>query len=983
MRRFKFGRWLLLAVTVAVLIVGGRSLSAQSITAIPFEPQLAVEEQRSGEAIAHASESELFNEALDWIAAAEQAYHQRNFLDASAKIDEAIRRLETLSPTVDQQDKLALSLDLSGAISFDRSRFAEALIAWQEAADIYGVLAGTEARMHLRSNRVNQAQALQSNGQFEQACEILLQNVELKDFSCEAVSRAIVKYHKVQELGPDETVEIDSSETVIINRLIHQPVTDWIDVHTRLNLGDLLRKGGHFESAIEVLQRLQRNDVELSKEDRGEILLALANTVRSQGDFKRAQAAAGLGIQFSANFCPSLNGVKKSEDWPELYKTAIHSYDEIHQTFGTDSEIGLKAWINSENLQLALDPDIERIAIEMRSFTPEQIRNPRLQKSLLNYAQLFRCYAQAARDAGDPNKTRLTTKPLALWQDLFTNYLQQAIDLVEAIVNTNQIQGNSQILSYGYGYLGEFKEFEYNTLNLESSAQKNEGSQDPLLISARDLTEQALQWVGDSDILRYQWLWQMGRILHLAPTKKLKLDALDYYQSAYAALQSLRNDLVAFNQSIQYDFRDRVEPLYREYVDLLLTPEIPGNEISQDRLKDARKAIESLQLAELDQFFQDDCTQFANTDVGTVDDKAAFFFTIFLHDRLEIIVSIPDQDNLLHKPIQENPEEFGSFESTISSLQTILSGGKATQNFKKNSSQVYDWLIRPFLADLQADQIKTLVFSLDDVLQGLPIAALLDNSSDKPEYLIDKDFLLAVVPSSRIFPPRKIRNVNIKILGAALSDFEKYGDTWPDLRYTEPEICNIKLNFCLLKQEIKKETCPGDDGSCKRMKTLLAQGFDKETLKKELQSGEFSIVHIATHGQFSSDQNETFLLAADDKLHLQELAEMFDSIPEEKRRQLELLVLSACKTAEGNSRAALGMAGMALRSGAQSTIASLWSVEDRSTMELMGEFYNALKQSPEQGKAYALREAQLSLKQQTRYSDPSYWAPFVLIGNWL
>ncbi|GAA6616908.1 CHAT domain-containing protein [Scytonema sp. NUACC26] len=103
---------------------------------------------------------------------------------------------------------------------------------------------------------------------------------------------------------------------------------------------------------------------------------------------------------------------------------------------------------------------------------------------------------------------------------------------------------------------------------------------------------------------------------------------------------------------------------------------------------------------------------------------------------------------------------------------------------------------------------------------------------------------------------------------------------------------------------------------------------------------------------------------------------------EGKLSPIELLVLSACQTAAGDRRAALGMAGFAVQSGARSTIASLWSVSDLSTASLMIEFYHQLSK-PGVTKAEALRRAQVALLHQEDYNSPYYWVPFVLLGNWL
>ncbi len=97
---------------------------------------------------------------------------------------------------------------------------------------------------------------------------------------------------------------------------------------------------------------------------------------------------------------------------------------------------------------------------------------------------------------------------------------------------------------------------------------------------------------------------------------------------------------------------------------------------------------------------------------------------------------------------------------------------------------------------------------------------------------------------------------------------------------------------------------------------------------------------------------------------------------------IELLVLSACQTAAGDDRAALGLAGVGIKAGARSVIASLGAVSDKATTDLFFNFYGAL-QATELSKAKALRQAQLSLIEDRRYRHPGYWSPFIMIGNWL
>ena len=162
---------------------------------------------------------------------------------------------------------------------------------------------------------------------------------------------------------------------------------------------------------------------------------------------------------------------------------------------------------------------------------------------------------------------------------------------------------------------------------------------------------------------------------------------------------------------------------------------------------------------------------------------------------------------------------------------------------------------------------------------------------------------------------------------------------------------------------------------------LFDEDFTKANLSHEIDRVPFPILHLATHGQFSSDREKTFLLAWDQRITLSDLDDLLRS-RRQQSEPIELMVLSACQTAEGDDRAALGLAGMALRSGARSTLATLWAVNDESTAALMAEFYQFLEDT-DLSKAEALRLAQIKILQNPKFSHPYYWSPFVLIGNWL
>ena len=138
---------------------------------------------------------------------------------------------------------------------------------------------------------------------------------------------------------------------------------------------------------------------------------------------------------------------------------------------------------------------------------------------------------------------------------------------------------------------------------------------------------------------------------------------------------------------------------------------------------------------------------------------------------------------------------------------------------------------------------------------------------------------------------------------------------------------------------------------------------------------------MASHAQIDREAKDSFLLTYDGRLTMDGL-ERFIKLSRFREKPVELLTLSACSTAAGDERAALGLAGIAIKAGARTALASLWFINDESTSILVSRFYEQLGR-PNTSMAEALRQAQLSLLAERRTRHPGYWAPFLLIGNWL
>ena len=161
----------------------------------------------------------------------------------------------------------------------------------------------------------------------------------------------------------------------------------------------------------------------------------------------------------------------------------------------------------------------------------------------------------------------------------------------------------------------------------------------------------------------------------------------------------------------------------------------------------------------------------------------------------------------------------------------------------------------------------------------------------------------------------------------------------------------------------------------------MNEEFLVSNLEEDMKEENFTIIHIASHGKFEKEAKDSFVLTYDQKLtmdHLRELIGLFQF----RRVPLDLLTLSACETAAGDAQSALGLAGVAVKAGARSALATLWFISDEASSKLINEFYVRLKKSS-LSKAQALREAQVALLDHPIYRHPGYWAPFLLINNWL
>lgn len=450
----------------------------------------------------------------------------------------------------------------------------------------------------------------------------------------------------------------------------------------------------------------------------------------------------------------------------------------------------------------------------------------------------------------------------------------------------------------------------------------------------------------------YRWEWQSGRLL--AAQGELE-PAIEAYRRAVQTMQPIRNDvsLGYGNNAAHKTFREAEGPLFFELADLLLqqakTASAPQQE--QALLLEARDTVEHLKAVELEEYLCDDCVNLqraATRAVEAVDAHTAVVYVIPLAARTEILVG-------LTSGLKRFTADVGvdTLTAEVSQFRRNLET-RTTYGYLAQAQQLYDWLIRPIRELLDENRINTLVFVPDGALRTIPFAALHDGD----RFLIE-DLAVAVAPGLSLVEPQPIERGKVRLLLNGLSEPVQ---GFPPLNFVKGELSSLEPLY------------PSE--------TLLNEAFTSKEINLKLTAEQFSIVHIASHGQFDRDVRKTFVLTYDSKLTLNDLEALIR--PSQYRgRPVDLLVLSACQTAAGDDRAALGLAGVAVKAGARSALATLWFVNDQSTATLISEFYGQLQSLPPVSKARALQAAQIKLLKDRRYRHPCYWSPYLIIGNWL
>ncbi|HBL12527.1 MAG TPA: hypothetical protein DD379_14205, partial [Cyanobacteria bacterium UBA11162] len=310
--------------------------------------------------------------------------------------------------------------------------------------------------------------------------------------------------------------------------------------------------------------------------------------------------------------------------------------------------------------------------------------------------------------------------------------------------------------------------------------------------------------------------------------------------------------------------------------------------------------------------------------------------------------------------------------NVVANFQSGVTNVRNSDGYLAPAQQLYQWLITPLKEDLKTQGIENLVFVMDQGLRSLAVAALHDGQ----QFLVEQ-YSVGLMPSLSLTDTRyrNIKDAEVLAMGA-----ERFAD--------QKSLPAVPVEL----EAISKKLWRG--------KSFLDASFTLENLKIQRAKEPFGIIHLATHADFRpGSPANSYIQLWNSKLHLDQLPQLGWNNP-----PVELLVLSACRTALGDQEAELGFAGLAVQAGVKSTLASLWYVSDQGTLALMTNFYEQLSTARIKGEA--LQQAQIAvlkgqvklengllttpngtislppeLAQSRNLTHPYYWAAFTLIGN--
>ena len=582
-------------------------------------------------------------------------------------------------------------------------------------------------------------------------------------------------------------------------------------------------------------------------------------------------------------------------------------------------------------------------------------------KTLVAYAEIYlaQIYAKAAQDC-DPKTSKAT--PRCNKKQIYENAIQRLEKTIHSLLGWPKFQRYSNNSSEPIQITSNTESFfvpERYKVPLPDYLQEQNTKPSGELGTKKYALHSPLVLKDNHPELLAILTWQLGKFFN-AQGKLQK--AINAYREAVEYTELFRSRCHLVSQP----FRQKTEQLYFELADLLLQQAAQQENINakEKLLTEARDTIELLKKAELQNYFQDECILARKNNIQKVTQQlpqnTAILYPIILPQRIELLLNLPDgrikqfTDN--SAKCNEVIEEANQFREKLQTTNKTEWYNFYKKEYLEYAENLYNWLINPIIKDLKKEKaITTLVIIPQGILYTIPFSALHDGK----KYLIEQ-YAIAVIPGWNFAESQHLETQkNPALLGGS----EKFkAKEIRKLEYVLAELNKIKGVLDIKENNLLTDT-----------------NFNVPEVVSRLESTLYPIIHFSTHAQFDRNLHNTFIYFYDQKVTMNFL----EAALVRQNNQVKLLTLSACQTAVGDERAALGLAGSAIKLEVDSVLATLWELNDKVGSDIMPIFYQQwLKNNSRLSKAQALQATQIEILKEPETNYPHYWAPLILIGNW-
>ncbi len=511
---------------------------------------------------------------------------------------------------------------------------------------------------------------------------------------------------------------------------------------------------------------------------------------------------------------------------------------------------------------------------------------------------------------------------------------------------------------------------------------------------AEGLLQQAVFYAQQSrarDLLLH-FEWRLGRYYARHGQQDTAIAA---YRRAVGHIQTLRQDIPVIYENGRSLFRDTLAPAYLELAELLFDKaKMASDQQRQALLQEAQLTVEHIKKSELEDYFQNRCELPSQAlDAATLPEGAAALYPVIFPDHLDLLLLTRDGLRHFSTPVPQT-ELVRMINDFAGHLRNY------DDNYLVQAGGLYRYLIQPVTAILKAQHINTLIYIPDGPLRLIPLSALHDGRQFVLEH-----YAVIISPGLSISRAEQAPKQDEKVLLAGLSE---PGDVVNDLpenllqgllsadagTMNDPAAGRLsaKLRALLADKSVVRKiqsrlALPSVQAEMAALSAqlqyptqLMNRAFTLQAFGDQLRDNRYRIVHIASHGFFGGTEQNSFIMTYDRILTMSHLDTLLNTGKQGLHGQPpELIVLSACQTAEGDDRSPLGISGVAIKAKVKNVLGSLWPVSDVATTLLMEHFYRNMQQGL--SRPEALRQAQLLVMRRKEFAGAPFWSPFVLAGE--